>query len=91
VHTVAGTERVRSNRRLRHSAALLAVASLLAFAAQASSAAGGSQQVGGVVEPQFGVAVQSDGTISGNSSTIAVKVTRSVEHGAEVITIAPRE
>lgn len=62
----------------------------LGTAGAASSAVGGSQFVGGVVEPQFGVAVAPDGTIRGNSSTIQVKVTRTVENGVEVITIAPR-
>jgi hypothetical protein len=56
-----------------------------------SSAAGGGQYVGGAVEPQFGVAVASDGSAAGDSSTIGVTVRRTVEDGHPVITIAPRD
>ncbi|MEA2154589.1 MAG: hypothetical protein QOE11_729 [Solirubrobacteraceae bacterium] len=49
----------------------------------------GGQIVGGVVEEQFGVAVSADGTIVGSSSTIGVKVTRTIEHGVRVTTITP--
>jgi hypothetical protein len=55
-----------------------------------AAAAGGSQVVTGVVQAQFGGAVAPDGSISGSSSTIGVSVTRSVEHGLTVVTIAPR-
>ncbi len=70
--------------------ALAAGGSSAALAA-AAAAAGGGQFVGGVVEEQFGAAVAPDGTITGNASTIGVTVTRSVEHGVPVITIAPAE
>ena len=66
-----------------------ALALSLAAAAGAQSSAAGGQFVGGVVEPQFGAAVAPDGTVAGSSSTIAVDVTRTVENGVEVVTIAP--
>lgn len=71
---------------------IAAVATLsLATAGAASSAGGGSQFVGATPVPQFGAALGPDGSVRGSSSTIAVSVTRSVENGVPVVTIAPRD
>jgi hypothetical protein len=90
---VGARDGTRTNRRTLNLCAAwsAALVVLLGMAGVAESAAGGSQFVGAVVAPQFGVAVAPDGTISGNSSTIKVTVTRTVENGVEVITIAPQD
>ena len=89
--TVGTTDGNRTNRTARRlGAAWAAALALLLATAGAAGAIGGAQVVGGVVEDQFGAAVAADGTITGSSSTIKVKVTRTVENGVEVITISPR-
>jgi hypothetical protein len=86
------TDGNRTNRTAKRlGAAWTAALALLLATAGAAGAVGGAQVVGGVVEDQFGVGVTSDGTVTGNASTIKVKVTRTVENGVEVITISPRD
>ena len=84
-----GNRTYRTARRL--GAAWTAALAVLLATAGVAGAFGGAQVVGGVVEDQFGVGVASDGTVTGNSSTIKVNVTRTVENGVEVITISPRD
>jgi hypothetical protein len=61
-----------------------------ALAFRASGAGGATQVVQGHVDAQFGVAVGPDGSASPSATTIPYSVTRTVEDGVPVLTIAPR-
>jgi hypothetical protein len=94
--TVDEKKGTRTNRRTLSigaawSAALALAAGAPGAALSRSPAAGaaGGQIVRGVVGQQFGAAVSADGTVIGSSSTIGVKVTRTLEHGIAVTTITP--
>jgi hypothetical protein len=81
----------RTNSRTRNLAAALACAAAIIAAVPATALSdGATQQVTGVVQPQFGVSLASDGQVSANASTIGVSVTRTTEDGVTVVTVAPR-
>jgi hypothetical protein len=55
-----------------------------------SPAAVAGQVVRGTVGPQFGATITPEGTVTAGASTLPVTVTRTVEKGKLVVTIAPR-
>ena len=68
----------------------LAAALAIGLAVPAQSAtSSGTQVIQGTVIAQFGFAVDADGHVSPNATTIPASVTREYRDGVEVITVAP--
>lgn len=55
----------------------------------AQSAGGATQVVQGTVSEQFGLSLDQAGHVSASATTIPATVTRSYEHGVEIITVTP--